>query len=389
MPERVAIVGIGETEHKYIRPDVTHEELINQAVRKALEDAQLTIKDIDTVVTGSMDLFEGHYLADTMYIDGAGMLFKPGFKLNTGGTIGSSTVVAGWHHIASGLFETALVVGWQKQDAAPSVSALLTTREPLYDRWLSAGATGIMAALGLDYLSKNPGCKEEHAALSRVIMSENAARNPNAHLRQKLTVEEVMQSREIVWPCRFLHMSPTSCGAVALVLANEGKAKKTTKKPVWLRDVEVRHRDVSTFRGGCVEPIPDKLAIEVASINLYKRNGITNPAKEIDVWEIYIPSSWALFPFMEWHHVCEAGEAWQLVEREAIRIEGDIPIDPSGGVVCTNAIGDSGTMRVAEAALQIRGDAGEHQVTKKVEKAITAGWGSAQWSVMFLLSKSL
>ena len=219
-------------------------------------------------------------------------------------------------------------------------------------------------------------------------MSENAARNPYAHLRHVLTVEEVMQSREIVWPCRLLHMSPTSCGAVALVLASEGRAKKITKKPVWITDVEVRHREAAIFRGGCVEAIPDKMAIEVASINLYKRNGITNPAKEIDVWELYIPSSWALFPFMEWHHVCGEGEAWQLVEREAIRIEGDTPIDPSGGVVCTNAIGDSGMMRVAEAALQIRGDAGEHQVTKNVEKAVAVGWGSSYWTVMFLLSKS-
>ena len=351
MPERVAIVGIGETEHRSRRPDVTHEELINQAVRRALDDAQLTIRDIDTVITGNMDLFEGHYLADTMYVDSAGMFLKPGFKVNTGGTVGATTVAAGWHHIASGLFETALVVGWQKQDAAPSISALITAREPLYDRGFAAGATGIMATMGLTYLTENPGCKEEHAALSRAIMSENAARNPYAHLRRRQTVEEVMQSKVIVWPCRLLHMSPTSCGAVALVLANEGKAKKITKKPVWITDLEVVHREAAVFRGGCVEAVPDKMAIEVASINLYKRNGITNPAKEIDVWELYIPSSWALFPFMEWHHVCEEGEAWKLVEKGAIRIEGDIPIDPSGGVVCTNAIGDSGMMRVADAAL--------------------------------------
>lgn len=389
MPERVAIVGIGETEHKFIRPDVTHNELINQAVLAALADAQLNIKDIDAVVTGNMDLFEGHYLADTMYVDEGGMLLKPGFKMNTGGTVGASTVAAGFHHVASGLFGTVLVVCWQKQDAAPSISALLTTREPLYDRGMSAGAAGIMATMGLTYLTKNPGCTEEHAAMHRVIMSDNAARNPHAHLRQRVTMEEVMQSREIVWPCRFLHMSPTSCGAVAMVLASKKKAKKISRKPVWILDTETRHRDVATFRGGCVEPVPDKYAIEVASINLYKRNGITNPQKEIDVWELYIPSSWAYFPYLEWHHVCGEGEAWKLVEKGAIRIEGDIPIDPSGGVVCTNAIGDSGAMRVAEAALQIRGDAGEHQVTKKVSKAVTAAWGSAHWSVMFLLSKSL
>ena len=389
MPERVAIVGIGQTEHKFIRSDVTHGELISEAVRKALEDAQITLNDIDAVVNGHMDLFEGNYLADAAFVDEGGMLLKPGFRMNTGGTIGSTTVVTGFHHVASGLFGTTLVIGWQKQDAGPSVSALTTTREPFYDRGWAAGAVGVMATMGLTYLNNNPGCKEEHAALARVIMGDNASRNPYAHLRQKLTVEEVMNSRVIVWPCRLLNMSPTSCGAVAMVLANEERARKITNKPVWISDVETRHRENATFRGGCVEPVPGTLAIESASINLYKRNGITNPAKEIDVWELYIPSSWALFPFLEWHHVCGEGEAWKLVERETIRIEGDIPVDPSGGVVCTNAIGGSGMMRVAEAALQIRGDAGEHQVTRKVEKAVSAGWGAAHWSVMFLLSKSI
>ena len=388
MPERVAIVGIGQTEHKFLRPDVDTEELVNEAVRKALEDAQLTIKDIDSVEIANIELLDGHYLADGMLVDGAGMLLKPGFKIHTGGSLGLAVIASGSHHVASGLFGTTLVIGWSKQDAAPTGSALITAREPLYDRGMAAGATGIFAGMGLRYMEET-GCKEEHAALSRAIMSDNASRNPHAHLRRRLTVEDVLNSRVIVWPVRLFHMSPTSCGAVALVLANEERAKKITNKPVWIRDVETRHRECAVFRGGCIEPIPDKMAIEVASINLYKRNGITHPAKEVDVWELYIPSSWALFPFMEWHQVCEKGEAWKLVEKEAIRIEGELPIDPSGGVVSTNAIGDSGTMRAAEAALQIRGDAGEHQVTKKVETAVAAGWGSCHWIEMMLLSKTI
>ena len=388
MGERVAIIGIGQTDHKYIRPDINHEEMINEAVRKALEDADLTIRDIDTVIIDNMDLFEGHYLSDTMVVDGAGMYLKPGLKINTGGTSGASAVATGWHHVASGVFDTALVIGWQKQDASPSIAALVTAREPLYDRDMAAGAVGIFAGMGLSYMQES-GCQEEHAALARVIMADNARRNPHAHLKPDLTVDDVLNSRVLVWPVRLLHMSPTSCGACALILANEKRAKKAAKHPVWIKDLETAHREQSVFRGGCVEPKPEISAIEVASSRLYKRNGITRPARDIDVWEFYTPSSWALFPWMELFSICDKGQAWRLVEKEAIRIEGEIPIEPSGGVVSTNPIGASGVIRVAEAALQLRGEAGDHQVSKKAETAIATAWGAASWIVIFYLSKNV
>ncbi len=388
MGERVAIVGIGQTDHRFIRSDVNHEEMINEAVSLALEDAGLGIKDIDTVIIDNMDLFEGHYLADGMVVDGAGMFLKPGLKMNTGGTSGATAVATGWQHVASGVFDTALVVGWQKQDASPSIASLVTAREPFYDRGLAAGAVGIFASMGLRYMQET-GCEEEHAALARVIMADNARRNPHAHLKLDLTTRDVLDSRVLVWPVRLLHMSPTSCGACALVLANEKRAEKQEKPPVWIRDLETAHREVSVFRGGCVEPQPAVSAIEVACSRLYKRNGITKPARDVDVWELYTPSSWALFPWMELFHICEKGEAWRLVEKEVIRIEGEIPIEPSGGVVSTNPIGASGVIRVAEAALQLRGEAGDRQVSKKAETAIATAWGAASWIVVFFLSKHL
>ena len=386
MGERVAIIGIGQTDHRYIRSDINHEEMIYEAVRKALEDADLTIRDIDTVIIDNMELFEGHYLSDAMSVDSAGMYLKPGLKMNTGGTSGATAVVAGWHHIASGLFETALVIGWEKQDAAPSISSLVTAREPLYDRGMGAGAVGIFATMGLKYM-REYGCREEHAALARVIMADNARRNPHAHLKLELTVEDVLKSRVLVWPVRLLHMSPTSCGAAALILSNEKKSRKAAKPPVWIKDVETAHREQSVWRGGCVEPKPIVTAIEVAAAKLYRRNNITKPSRDIDVWELYTPSSWALFPWMELFSICEKGEAWKLVEKEVIRIEGEIPIEPSGGVVSTNPIGASGLIRVGEAALQLRGEAAEHQVTKKAETAIATAWGACHWIVMLYLSK--
>lgn len=388
MANKVAIVGIGQTNHKAKRPDVNHQELVNEAVKIALNDAQITMKDIDTVVIGNMDLFEGHYISDSMMVDVSGAYMKPGLKMNTGGTTGGTLVATGWNHIASGLFGTCLVIGWQKQDAIPSISALVTTREPLYDRDYAAGAVGIFATWGLRYMLES-GCKEEHAAMARVISSEHAARNPHSHVRRRVTLADVMNSRVIVWPVRLLHMSPQSCGTCAIVLANEERAKKISKKPVWIVDHITAHRENSIWAGGCIEPIPSPSSLEAASTKLYKRNGITNPRKEVDVWEIYDPSSWGMLQFMEWYHICGKGEAWKLVEKNETLYTGSVPMCPSGGVVCTNPIGASGALRVAEAALQIRGDAGERQVTKKVNTAVATAWGGCNWCVMFLLKKNL
>jgi len=385
MGERVGIIGIGQTEHKFIRPDVNHEEMINESVRLALEDADLSIKDIDTVIIDNMEHFEAHYLADGMVVDGAGMYMKPGLKMNTGGTSGATAVVTGWHHVASGIFGTVMVIGWQKQDASPSISNLICSREPFYDRGWAGGAVGIFAAMAQKYMEKT-GCQEEHAALARVIMADNARRNPNAHLKPDLTVDDVLESRTLVWPVKLLHMSPSSCGACALILGKEKRSKKAAKRPVWIRDVETAHREVSVFRGGCIEPQERISSTEVAASRLYKRNSITKPARDIDVWEIYTPSSWALFPWMEQLSICEKGEAWRLVEKGVTRIEGEIPIEPSGGVVSTNPIGASGVIRVAEAAIQLRGEGGERQVTKKAETAIATAWGAADWFVMLYLT---
>jgi len=103
---------------------------------------------------------------------------------------------------------------------------------------------------------------------------------------------------------------------------------------------------------------------------------------------MYDPFAFAIPSWMEDFGICDSGEGWKLVEKGAIALEGEYPINPSGGVMCTNAIGDSGMLRVAEAALQIRGDAGEHQVTREVKQALASGFGGSYWTDLLLLSKT-
>ena len=113
MGKRVAITGFGQTHHTARRWDVNGLELIQEAVTAALADAALTLKDIDAVVIGNMDHFEGINYVDTCGVEGAGAFMKPIFKVTTGGTAGTTVAIAGYYHVASGLFDNVLAIGWE------------------------------------------------------------------------------------------------------------------------------------------------------------------------------------------------------------------------------------------------------------------------------------
>jgi acetyl-CoA C-acetyltransferase len=385
MHNRVAIVGIGQTTHSGRRPYVSDGELINDAVIKALADADLDLKDIESVCLGNMDLFEGHHLNDAMLSQYSGAMGKPGFKMNTGGTIGTMLVIQGWYHVASGLFDTCMIVGWEKHDEGPVTSAITTITNPAVDRPFSVGAISGLAVIAVDYM-KRTGCKLEHAAMARANASLNAARNPNAHLREKYTVQDVMNARMVLYPLNLLMICPTSIGACAIILANERKAKKISKKPVWIKD----HATVHVEYGGAQLGVGEKrwTSHMEAGKQIFTRNHITNPLTQIQVFEMYDPHAFSIPSWIEDFGICGPGEGWKLIEKGDMTLEGEFPVNPSGGVMCTNAIGDSGTLRVAEAALQIREDAGEHQVTRKVNQALASGFGGSYWTDLILLSKT-
>jgi acetyl-CoA C-acetyltransferase len=323
-----------------------------------------------------------------MLTDYSGSIGKSGFKMNTGGTVGTMEVITAWYNIASGHSDTALVIGWEKHDEGPVTSAITTIYEPAYTRWFSVGALSGLALLSDNYMTRT-NCPLEVGGIVRSYMSENAARNPNAHMREKYTVQDVMTARMILYPLTLLMICPTSLGACAMVLAKESKAKKMTKKPVWIKDHVTMHAEEG---GGLFDALsggPRRTTETEAGKIILKRNHITKPMEEIQLFEMYDPCPFFHPFFLEDFQLCPEGEGWKLIEKGLTSREGSFPISPSGGVLCTNAIGDSGTLRVAEAALQLREDAGEHQVTRKVKQALASGFGGSNWTDLFLLTNTL
>jgi acetyl-CoA C-acetyltransferase len=385
MSRKVAIVGVGQTRHSSRRPYQNDGEMIYEAVNLAFADAQLSRKDMETVIIGNMDLFEGHYLNDGMLTDYTGSTGKSGFKMNTGGTIGTMEVVTAWYNIASGYCDTALVIGWEKHDEAAVQPAITTIYDPAYQRNFSVGALSGLALLSNDYMGRT-GCPIEIGALVRSYMSENASRNPNAHVREIFTPEQVLHARMVLYPLTMFMICPTSLGACAMILASEEKAKKITKKPVWIKDHVTVHAEEGGGLWDALSGGPRLNTETEAGKTILKRNHITKPLEEIQFMEMYDPCPFFHPFFLEDFQLCPEGQGWKLIEKGLTNREGQFPISPSGGVMCTNAIGDSGTVRVAEAALQLREDAGEHQITRKAKQGLASGFGGSNWTDLFLLT---
>jgi len=116
--------------------------------------------------------------------------------------------------------------------------------------------------------------------------------------------------------------------------------------------------------------------------------GIREPLKEIDVMELYLPYSFAGLSWIESLGLCGKGEAPRLLWDGVTDMGGELPINPSGGVISCNPIGATALIRVAEAAMQIQGKAGQHQVPD-VKVALATGFGGCFWSDIMIMGKQI
>jgi acetyl-CoA C-acetyltransferase len=384
MPTQVAIVGTGQTKHAQKRPDVNIPELVREAVDKALEDAGVTFAQIDAVCFGNMDLFEGlaqneHWLASTFGAEG-----KPLVKFNTGGTVGTSTAMGAYYFAKAGLYRKILVVGFEKQAEGNSQGAITTVGDPIWERPMMAGAIGNHAVMASTYAADS-GVTEEQAAKVAVKARRNAALNPNAHLQiADLTVETVLASKMLAYPIRMLDMCPTSNGACAVVMAVDGDAQKLNPRPAWIAAVAGAHDQ--TFQGDSPKRMSEMRSLIAVRKNLYAKMGITDPVAQFDVAEIYEPQTYAELAMCENLLFCPSGGGGKFIDDGGPLIDGPMPVNPSGGVLSTNPIGATALIRVAEAAMQVMGRAGDHQVKRDVRMALATGYGGNAWTDAMILT---
>ena len=384
--KKVGIIGVGQTKFSTYQNEYTHPELVYQAVNSALLDAKLRIEDIQAIVYGSMDPFDGINQPEKWISSATGAYHKPFMKISTGGTTGLTTAVAAYQHCASGVFDIVLAVGCQRVGTAEDAQSIINTCvDPIFEREVGQGAITVGAMQACRHMFKYKSTDRQRAYIA-VKDRKNALKNPYAHLRKEITIEEVLNSRIIEWPLRLFECCPRSDGACAVIFATEDVIKENPNffVPAWVL-AEIGISD--NYFWGDRPDFADWDSLEIAAKRLYRKARITNPSKEISVAELYCAFTSQHLLETEALGFCKKGEGGIKAEEGFFDIDGELPTNPSGGVLCTNPIGITGLVRLAEAALQVRERAGEHQV-KNVEIALAHAWGgTAQFHALMLLGK--
>jgi len=310
-----------------------------------------------------------------------GAIGKHLMMVATGGTTGASVAHAGFYHAASGAFDTVMCVGFEKQSDGDTTAGLIFQADPIFERFNMAGAIGTFALGASEYMDAY-GVTEEQAALVSVKNRGNAVNNRWAHLRKAVTLDEVMGSRYLARPIKLLDMCPASDGACAIMVASEDAVKKKSpNKPAWFKALATRHDQ--PFNSD-LPLLINMRSLTDAAKEAYGQAGITNPLKELDVAELYEPCTFAELSWYDALGFCEPGGGGKLMESGATQMDGELPVNPSGGVISTNCIGATALLRVAEAAIQVMGKGGDRQVDG-VKTALATGFGGSFWTEITIL----
>jgi acetyl-CoA C-acetyltransferase len=379
MGQPAAVIGIGQTKYKRQR-DLTLDGLVREAALRALEDADLTFADIDAVVIGKApDALEGVMMPELSLCDALGAVGKPIHRVHTAGSVGASTAISAATLVESGRYERVLVVCYEKQSEGNATWALSGGRSG------GQGAGGTFAPWIRSYIQRSKA--PEHIGWKVAVKDRlNALKNPYAHLQLKDISIEMVRESPMLWdPLHFLESCPSSDGAAAIIIGSEAAAKKAPKKPAWII-AHAKRTEFGQFPGR--DTVKPQAGVDCAAA-LYKKAGITNPRKQIDAAEIYVPFSWYEPMWLEGHLIAPEGQGWKMTDEGATEIGGDFPVNMSGGVLSSNPIGASGLIRCLEAANQVRGTAGDYQVDGAKVAMGHAYGGAAQYFAMWIVSSEL
>jgi acetyl-CoA C-acetyltransferase len=263
----------------------------------------------------------------------------------------------------------------------PYHSARLYETDPTWERPLAYVNDITAAGFQMRAYMEKCGVSKEDIAKVAVKNRKNAAKNPLALKEAQnpnITVKDVLESDVYSDPVTELMVAQPCDGVAALLLAPEKQALKITDNPVWITGVGwnqdtyyLGDRDLSECK-----------SIELAGKMAYNAAGIKNPHNEIHVAELFETCAHEELIFTEALGLAAKGKAPDL----NTDINGDLPLNPSGGGISGNPPCGTGLIRIIEAAKQITGEAGNYQV-KDVKKALASGQIGmcAQNSIVYVL----
>ncbi|GAY09586.1 thiolase family protein [Pseudonocardia sp. N23] len=378
----VAIIGIGI--HPFGRTDgVSGRAQAVHAVRLALADSGLGFGDMQFGFGGSWSAGDPDTLVSEL-----GLTSLPFINVANGCATGGSSLISADAMIRAGLHDIGLVVGFDKHPRGA-----FNTDPASHGIGAWYGETGLMLTtqfFGLKiqrYLHTHGMGTDVLAAIAEKAF-RNGALNPNAWRRKEISASEIAAAPMISHPLtQYMYCSPGE-GAVAFVVCRADRARDHCENPVYLSGAALRSR-----RYGSFEVFSPWLAVDAAqsptvdaAAAAFAQAGLT-PA-DVDVAQLQDTESGAELMHMAETGLCEHGAQEELISSGATGITGSLPINTDGGCIANGEpIGASGLRQVYETALQLRGEAGDHQVPGDPRVGFTHVYGAPGISACTVLTR--
>ena len=369
----VAIIGCAMTKFGRLEGKDLMDILV-EASLKAIEDAGVGDKEFDAVYVGNMMAGElAHQTAiASALVDRIALFPAAADRVENGPASGASAVKNGFLAIASGLADLVLVAGGEKMTSADTdvITDLVATMTHPTAEYVHGVTLPALAAMLTRLYMERYGLTERHLAMVAVKNHANGLKNPYAHIQRAITIEGAMGSQLIADPLRLYYTCPISDGAAAVVLCPADDAKKYCDTPVRIAGVG-QATDVQS-----VHEREDPAVLK--SVRLAARKAFEMAKlepKDIDVVELHDAFEILEIVQSEDCGFFEKGKGHIAVEEGVTALDGELPINPSGGLKARgHPVGATGVAQIVELVWQLRGEAGERQV-KGAERALACNFG--------------
>jgi acetyl-CoA C-acetyltransferase len=357
--EKVSIIGVGQTqvgEHW----EISLRHLALQAMQAAMENAGL--EAVDAVVVGNAlgGVLSNQNHLGALVADFAGLRGTESVRVEGADASGGLALRLGWQMVASGTVQTVLVVGVEKvTDVVGSqrTSALTTFLDAEYEAAQGATPVGLAALLMRRYMHEY-GVQLADFANFSVNAHANGGKNTNAMYRNTIRADRFAGAPVVADPINLFDVAPEADGAAAVILTTAERAADMVPQPVNILASAVATDALA------VHDRPEPLflsAVNLSASRAFEQAGIA-PA-DVNLFELHDSATIIAALSLEAAGFAPRGEGWRLAADNKIGLQGQLPISTFGGLKSRgNPLGATGVYQAVEAAIQLRGEAGENQV---------------------------
>ena len=355
---RVAIIGMGctrFTEHW----DKGLDDLLIQASDAAFTSAGITKDDVDAYWFGTaQSAMSGIALARPLQLQG-----KPVTRVENYCATGSEALRQACYAVASGAYDSAMAIGAEKvKDSGMQGLNAFPVPNDGTSRTLTAAAMFSMVAPA--YAQKYGVDRAELKRVLARIASKNhanGAKNPLAQFRKQMSVEQLLAMPNVAGDLSVFDCAGVADGSAAAIVVRAEDAHKYTDKPLYVKALSM----VAGNGSGLMDPSYDYTTfpeIVACAHDAYAQAGITDPRAELAMAEVHDCFTPTELVLMEDLGFCDRGTAWKEIEAGSFDLDGDLPVNPDGGLKSFgHPTGASGLRMMYEAWLQLRGDAPEER----------------------------